>query len=277
MTKPIYSSIQKTKIKAFRHNIAVLKRKGLVSKKIDARSIKPSSHYNNVIKNFSAVLGGTATAVKLPKQLREQYKAVGYKSAFDKVLIEHQKGEKVVVTHGKPKTTNRHGIVKMDIPIPFHDLDQYLRDLKEAKVKKSDDERYGFRFYGNNSRHLYDDFDDMIAELQRYESTVSAIDLNDRAQMAEIFEGLTWYRIGNRKLWKAQGEKVRSEREKIKQSERRRRYNERMRENPTQSYLNFLENNKEASRRKYARMTDEQKAKRKKQMLENYYKKKGKK
>jgi len=277
MTKPLYTSTQKAKIKEFRHNISVLKRKGLVSKAIDARSIKPSSHYNSVIKNFKPVLEGTATAVKLPKKLREQYKSVGYKSAFEKIIIPHGPNERVIVTHGMPKTTNSSGIVKMDIPVKFINLEQYLRDLKAKNLKKKEDERWGFRFYGFNSRRTYDDFDDMIETLQHYESVLHAIEEKSIEESLEIIEGLTWYKIGNRKLWKAHGEKMQSENNKRKQAERRKKYLEHMSNSPTQQYLRYLERNKEHSRKIYNNMTEIQKEKRKKQMLEYTRKMKAKK
>lgn len=68
-SKPIDSLIkqqQREQVKAFRHAISILKKSGIVSKKVDARSLSPTPHYNKIIKEFRDVVSGKVKAVKAP-------------------------------------------------------------------------------------------------------------------------------------------------------------------------------------------------------------------
>lgn len=60
-------ALEREQLKAFRHNISQLKKAGIVSKKIDARAIKPSKHYKGLIRQFADVITGQTKAVKVPK------------------------------------------------------------------------------------------------------------------------------------------------------------------------------------------------------------------
>lgn len=57
---------QREQVKAFRHAISVLKKSGIVSKKVDARSLSPTPHYKRLIKEYSEIVSGKVKAVKAP-------------------------------------------------------------------------------------------------------------------------------------------------------------------------------------------------------------------
>lgn len=86
----------KEQLKSFRKDIALLKSKGLVSKKVDARSVKPTSHMVKTRKEFSDVLSGKASVVKTPKRkTASEYKDMGFRSKFGNVVIPKEKGEQI--------------------------------------------------------------------------------------------------------------------------------------------------------------------------------------
>lgn len=57
---------QREQLKAFRHAISVLKKSGIVSKKVDARSLSPTPHYKKLINEYRDVVSGKVKAVKAP-------------------------------------------------------------------------------------------------------------------------------------------------------------------------------------------------------------------
>ena len=69
--KPKKTALQKQSdreaTKAFRHNISVLKKAGIISKKVDARSLSPTPHYKKIIREYADVIAGKVKAVKVPK------------------------------------------------------------------------------------------------------------------------------------------------------------------------------------------------------------------
>ncbi|MBV8060341.1 MAG: hypothetical protein JO253_02300, partial [Alphaproteobacteria bacterium] len=74
--KPLWTPEQRKK---FRHDISQLKRKGLVSKQIDARKAVPTRALKAALKQFDDVLTKEARVYKLPKQFVTGYKEAGYR------------------------------------------------------------------------------------------------------------------------------------------------------------------------------------------------------
>jgi hypothetical protein len=65
--KQAKKSTSGAELRSFRHNVSVLKRKGLVSPKVDARSVTPTKTLRAAIKKFSDVLSGNARVFTVPK------------------------------------------------------------------------------------------------------------------------------------------------------------------------------------------------------------------
>jgi len=63
----LISQMKRKSLKEFRHSIALLKKAGIINKRVDARSLKPTPHYKKIIKQFSDVITGKVKAVKAPK------------------------------------------------------------------------------------------------------------------------------------------------------------------------------------------------------------------
>lgn len=82
-------------LRKFRSDIASLKSKGLLSKRVDARSQKPTRYMRSQIKKFSDVLSGKAAVVKAPRSKAKEFS--------DKYIV---KGNKVVVPKRKGETVS---------------------------------------------------------------------------------------------------------------------------------------------------------------------------
>lgn len=145
----------RNELKQFRHDVSILKRKGLLDKSIDARSIKPTKYLKSQVKRFGIVLRGEASPVKVTKQTRAQLKSRGFDIKGERAIVPHLPGEKVRATRGTYKvvTPTRDGgrIEKLDLALDPDDINQWIDDLRNNRMRVGDDEELMFQLRGYNS------------------------------------------------------------------------------------------------------------------------------
>jgi hypothetical protein len=204
--KPFSSAEQR---KNFRHGIAVLKKKGLVSKDVDARKAVPTRTLNKKLKEFSDVVAGQARVWKLPKAVQAGYKEQGYRVSRGKVVLQPSQ---FVSTRGRDKgfikTSEQHGagprITSVHLPYRLKHLDRDLSALKQrvdsGAIKLDDGEYFGFEFFGWHSTRLFENFDQLIDHLMMYETFEkgSPDQIAERVRNVVIMkveqeEAQTWY------------------------------------------------------------------------------------
>lgn len=194
----------KNELKKFRHEIAVLKKKGLIDN-VDARSVTPTTKLKKLVDRFDDVLSGKATPVKLSKSETKNLKEAGYDVYKGRVLFPHSAGEKVGVSHGHAKTRQPNGIERVTIPIPYHKLDSYLKDIaKNEKTigdMKKKDEYFAFRFHGHKSIAIYRDIDLLIEDLERYHDIQNSIRTGNSKDMNEAYRNLEIYKVHRARNW----------------------------------------------------------------------------
>jgi hypothetical protein len=191
-----------SKIREFRHAVSVLKKQGLITgstqsgQKIDARSALPGwkikgKRLDTLVKKYDDVVSGKATAVKVPPKQLQQFRKTGFETANNRVLVPHTKTETARFRAGQVAITNKTGIERIQIPVEFHNLKQYLTDIKKnAKVinrMKRNNEYFGIRFYGGQRAHFYSDISSLMADLENYESITQA---KGKAKQLEIYQNL---------------------------------------------------------------------------------------
>lgn len=196
-------------LRKFRSDIASLKRKGLISG-VDARSAVPSRKLNKALDKYDAVLSGKASAVKLSKKGLKEYQDLGrpYEVAAPKglprrVIIPHEPGERVTVSHGKVRIANPAGVRRTVVPVKFHNLPQYFKGLRKSGMKLQEGEYFAFRFYGNRSHKIFRSIDALVNSLEHYESIFDSVEENDAEGMSEIYQNLEIIRIDRPDEWKA--------------------------------------------------------------------------
>lgn len=202
-------SQKKIDIRKFRSDISTLKKKGLLSG-VDARSAVPDRRLTYALKKYDAVLSGKASAVKLSKSGIDQYKALGkpYDIASPKglprrVIVPHEPGERVTVSHGKVSIANPAGVHRTVIPVKYHSLPQFFKDIKKKPPTLKEGEYFAFRFFGNRSHKVFRSMDALVNSLEHYESIFDSIDENDAEQMAELYQNLEIIRIESPVDWKS--------------------------------------------------------------------------
>lgn len=215
-----------TKLRAFRGQLAHLKRKGLLQG-IDARKAYPTDKHKGkylatLIDRFDDVLSGKVTPIKLnPSQLRA-YRKTGYSTVNDRVLVPHSLAETVTRSKGRIKITHKAGVERVQVPVEFHSLEQYLTDLKRKKKAirglRGDKEYFGFRFYGNNSSDVYSDIDQAVRRLRSYKAVKNAASNDDQMEVYRNIEIIT---IKSPSLWFKETRETKVIRKKAKAKKRR--------------------------------------------------------
>lgn len=282
-----------TKLKDFRRSVSLLKKQGLLGKaKIDARKAKPDQKIagkklSTLVSKFDDVISGKVTAVKVSPSELKKFRKSGFETAQGRLLVHHSKSETAKVQRGTLAITNKRGIERVQIPVEFHNLKQYLTDIKKNaplidKMKKRR-EYFGIRFRGGQRANFYSNIELLIADLERYESIEQA---RGKTKQLEIYQNLEVLRltqsgaegversIQNRKRTmskaynKRHAKKVRArikgkstsiqQHYKDKAAERAREYRARLKRNKAE-YDSYLKN----SRKRAAKSAKKRKAKKK--------------
>jgi len=185
-------------LRAFRHKVSILKKKGLVSKRTDARKQKPSRYMLEKVAKLGDVIEGKQVGVKLDRNTAQRYRQAGF-FVF---------GNRVVVSRGQAETAKRDkgsGLIvisplglrnpfeKVVMPYSIKNIDQFLKECAKAPpdpqlfaAKKNPQDHWAFTFYGNNSLSTFQDIGLMGEYLERY------ISLQDDPRS---FEYLILYRV----------------------------------------------------------------------------------
>lgn len=202
-------------LKQFRHKVAELKKKGLISK-TDARSAKPSwirqgKRLDRLVADFDDVLSGKAAAISVSDKDTRLYKKAGYEVKHGRVIIPHTATERVTLSHkGHIKIRDSvSGIRRIEIPIPFHNLKQFVEDgIKQGEMLdtlKGQRAYWAYKFFGHNSYATYTHLDLLFSELS--EGTASGLNLMDmarqetRQQQNEIYQNLTFFAVPSQTSW----------------------------------------------------------------------------
>lgn len=145
-------------IREVRKEVSQLKKVGLVSKRIDARSYVPTKYMLKKLRKNADILRGEVEAVAAPKDIRRKY--------VEKGLFE-QRGSVLIVPkdYHNQKAKIKRGLIEISRPLgygeerriilPFKATDMEalahkLRDDPTLDGMKEADELFGFRLFGHN-------------------------------------------------------------------------------------------------------------------------------
>jgi len=147
-----------TDIRAVRSQVSALKKAGIVSKRIDARTYNPSAYMLRKIKQNKDVLSGEAIAVKAAKDIREKYRSAGTFEIRGSVIIvpKDRANQTAKIRRGLVETRTRlkNGEErKVILPFRGKDLQDIAERLKEDESLdglKDPLELFGARLFGHN-------------------------------------------------------------------------------------------------------------------------------
>ena len=197
-------------IRKFRRAISVLKKQGILPdklsprKKLDARSVTPNTKFkgrklSTIVDKYDDIVSGKATAVKVPASKLKQFRKVGFETVKKKVIVPHSANEIAKFKGGEIAIRNKSGIERIQIPIEFHNLDSYLRELrKNAKLidkMKRRNEYFGIRFFGGQRANFYSSIEQLLNDLERYQDIQR---VTGKAKQAEIYRNLEIIKLTRR-------------------------------------------------------------------------------
>lgn len=254
-------------LRDFRHRVAVLKRQGLIVGKtrrgisVDARYARPTTKVNGqnlgtIVSRYDDVASGKATAVKVKsrKQL-SAFKKAGYETAKGRVIIPHSATETVRLERGEVVIKHRSGIERIQIPIPYHRLEQYLADIqkdhKRIDAMKRRNEYFGFKLFGNGSNQ-YSNIELLIEDLQNYQSVQNWGDLS-RPKQNEIYRNLEIVKIKRNANWQFPGSTRRETKRKFRRQQSL-KFRKRLKRKPLFIQEKYKEANRQRQREYRARI-----------------------
>ncbi len=199
-------------LKDFRHRVSVLKKQGLLpartsrGEKLDARSADPrwkvkGKSLGSIVKKYDDIASEKSTAVRVPRKTLIAYKKAGYETAKGRVIVPHSATERATRRGENIVIKSKSGIERVQIPIPFQNLEQYLTDIQKNKRlingMKRRNEYFGFKFFGNNSSEIHSDISHLIEQLQTYSAVTNAV---SRMKQQEVYRNLEIVRISGRQI-----------------------------------------------------------------------------
>jgi hypothetical protein len=216
-------------LQSFRKKVAELKRAGLI-KNVDARTAQPffirqGNTLKETVKKYGDladdISSKKAAIVKLPPK---KIKDLGYekvkvgKDSF--AVVPKTADEKISVEKGTVVITEKKGIQRIKTAVPFENLDKYLkrvkRNTKRIDAMKANNEWFAFKVYGRRSWQVFRSIDDLISQLQSYNSWQHT--MNSRLnKQKELFEGLEILRVPDADKWHEEKESEVSKRKRQKQ------------------------------------------------------------
>jgi hypothetical protein len=212
-------------IKAFRHQVSVLKSKGLISKRVDARKQKPTRYMKSKIAKLKPILDGTAAGVKVRPDLLRQYREAGFNTLMGRVIVEKRPEEMAAIRKGHAVLSSPLGPVHIQerLILPFSprnvlDFETRLRKNPEHfnRLKASGDV-FAFKIFGNNSLATFEDAESLLEYLNRYQV------IHDARYSGDAWESLQFFRVAPGK-WKHSPKRTRTYTDQDRRSVARRRY-----------------------------------------------------
>lgn len=196
-------------LKEFRHQVALLKKNGLIDrKKYDARKVINSGnsgkYLKSQIKKFSDVIKGEAKPVKVSKEKQKYYKERGYKIKSGKVIVPKKSNENIYGTHGDFVRVTKHPsgkITVIDLGMKTSSITKWKEQLRKKKLKLSGDERLAFSFSGNNSYMTFRTIDQLLDYLDNYEDITEQESDNPSERQQKIIESIAIFRVERRAAW----------------------------------------------------------------------------
>lgn len=216
---------RKIDLREYRSKVAALKRAGLLTG-VDARTVKPTSALTKKLNKYDDVISGKITPVKVSASKAREYKDVGYEVTKDnRVLMPHSAGQTARrVKGGNIEIVTQQGIRRIQLPIKYHDLEQYLTDAINDSARidamKRKRELFSFTYWGYQSV-AYPDAESMLEELLAYKSIQHAIAETGSAgamDQRKAYKNLEIFITPSRSEWNAQKERAKkTAREEYKQ------------------------------------------------------------
>lgn len=177
-------------IRQYRSQVAALKKAGLVSPKIDARSHKPTRYMLGQIERYRNVLNGTATSVRVPSAaLAREYSEL-YPTKFNRVVIRSQDGDFARWDAERDALVIRRAT---NLPYGIKSMSQILEPREFGTLPRlprdTTTKRYFYAIPFKRGKDIQRIYVDTIREIKRYMFAYEKTGFANWQNYVEIFEG----------------------------------------------------------------------------------------
>lgn len=208
--------------RAFRSQVSRLKKSGLIPKSVDARSASVETRVgkaslDSIVKRNQAVARGEKVAVKVPKNKLKAFREAGYKTSKGRVIYDVDESVQIKAKRGGISRTSKNGIERIEIPVPYHNLEEWIEAVKKNRAAidamKKREEFFAFRFFGHNSSNAFGNITLLMKKWEQYESVTQAED-GSRKKQAELFRNLEIVRVPRSEDFHAERKRDQAKRKK---------------------------------------------------------------
>lgn len=195
------SGLNAQQLREFRSKVAALKKAGLVSKRTDARSQKPTRYMKAKVKALGPVLSGEMTGVKVDRQILQRYRDGGFKIINGRVMVNKDHDEIAKAKKGElislRKLTPNYPFEKIVMPYRINTMSDFFAAARQSppdpvifSSKKNELDSWAFTYFGWNSLETFDDLG-LLAETLEHYSNIEGASAED---LTEIFSNFILYR-----------------------------------------------------------------------------------
>ena len=205
MAKRKFGVYSATEAASYRSDVSALKKAGVIPRRVKLTSAAglPQASFidpktgkrrftKEIVEKFRLALPSNksenkAKIVKVSESDAKNYRKLGYAVQDDKVAIPFSEHETVTVkADGKIVVKDlRNGIERVQIPISYHNLQQYFESIidnkKEINRMKRANERFAFAINGHHSHRSFSTIEALVEYLSLYDSVEDSED-NPKAQ-----------------------------------------------------------------------------------------------
>lgn len=221
---------RKIDLPEFRAKLRELKSRGLsdLLHDVDTRKAIPSGirggrSLREIVDEFDDVLSGKAGIFKVSDTSEKAYRQNYQRKVFvhgrtgqrtEYIVVPHSADETVRLQNGKVVISHPAGIERTQIPVEYHNLEQWLEDLKKQKYAREKGVQYGFRFFGGSSS-TFRTMDLLVDELEHYR-TIEAGIAGSVSFQRELYRNIEIVKVLDKKKWFQQREKNKSREQQAK-------------------------------------------------------------
>lgn len=195
-------------VRKLRSDAAKLKRTGLASG-FDARTLKPGTRETKrvraLLRKYDDVLSQKVAVIKLRAKASREAKKAGFavvkRNGKNLVLVPVAATETLKRDRSGLGFTkvNRAGISQTSLFVPYHNIRQYLSDIKKRakplNQQLGDGESWGFQYHGNAGSAQYRSIDGLIRFLEKYESIQKAFRVRYAKPGDDVYKNLNIVRV----------------------------------------------------------------------------------
>lgn len=193
--KPAQGTRYQRAIRAFRSQLAVLKKKGLIAPDFNVRNARKTPENLKLVAKFQDVAEGRATTLKVKKSELKTFQKAGYRTAKGKVIVEKMPEQRIASRRGTSiafRSRQGKGFSRILVNVKAEDLDDYLDRLETAANRWPEREgmSYGFRFFRNPSLRTYDRPEAAVKDLRGYQTVVKTVRDGTGTEQLEVIRNI---------------------------------------------------------------------------------------